>query len=261
MWKMAGDHRVYLMVPATSLLLNMLPGVSAGMKQHSVAFEDPFARFMRSIPQIMATLYDPEMSRRVRDYHHHVKGVDANGARYHALSPELYYASHAVFTFTMMRTIEVFDHRLSEDERVALYEDSKRWYRAYGISDRAMPETWAEFQDYWDHLTSEVMQPTAMAEFIADALDHPMVYKPVSMPTPVWRLLSPLLAGEGKLLARALMPANARQVLGWRLRNSDRAQVAAQATAIRKGWPLLPPAMRQSAAARTRKQEILAARA
>lgn len=261
LWRHAGDWRIYLMVPTTSLMLNMLPGVSAGIEQHSVAFEDPVGRFARSVPKIMATIYDPEMPGRVRDYHHHVKGVDADGARYHALSPELYYASHAIFTFTMMRMIDVFDHRLSNEEKIALYEDSKTWYRRYGISDRAMPETWPDFQDYWEHLTTEVLRPTSMARYIADAYNLPAELKPAAMPTPVWRLLSPPLAHEGKLLTRALMPATTREVLGWRLRDRDRAEFGAQAKVIRAAWPRLPHALQQSASARATKRQLLAAAA
>lgn len=259
LWRHAGDWRIYLMVPTTSLMLNMLPGVSAGIEQHSVAFEDPVGRFARSVPQIMATIYDPEMPGRVRDYHRHVKGVDADGARYHALSPELYYASHAIFTFTMMRTIDVFDHRLSDEEKTALYEDSKTWYRRYGISDRAMPETWPDFQDYWRHLTTDVMQPTSMARYLADTFDNPIGLKPGPMPAPVWRLFSSPLAHEGRLLTRALMPATTREVLGWRLRDRDRAEFGALATMIRTAWPRLPYALQQSPAARATKRHLLAA--
>jgi uncharacterized protein (DUF2236 family) len=259
LWRHAGDWRIYLLVPATSLLQNMLPGVSAGIEQHSVAFADPFGRFARSIPQIMGTIYDPQMPGRVRDYHHHVKGVDAAGARYHALGPELFFAAHAVFTYSAMATIDTFDHQLSAAEKAALYEDCKTWYRRYGISDRAMPDTWTEFESYWEQLTTEVMRATSMAVFIADVLADPMRYRPTQMPAPVWRLLRPLLAHEGQLLARALLPPAAREHLGWRLSTGDRAQFAVQAAAVRRGWRLLPSALRESPSARGAKQRLAAA--
>jgi uncharacterized protein (DUF2236 family) len=261
LWRLAGDWRVYLLVPATSLLQNMLPGVSAGIEQHSVGFSDPFGRFARSIPQIIATIYDPDMPSRVRDYHHHVKGVDADGDRYHALSPELFFAAHAVFTYTVFTMIDRFDHPLSVAEKTALYEDCRRWYRRYGVSARAMPDTWPEFELYWDRLTGETMYATTMARFVAGALAEPMRYRPTQMPAPVWWMLRPLLAHEGQLLARALLPAAARDALGWQLSHSDRAQFAVQAATIRHGWRLLPSALRQSPSARSTKQRVAATRA
>lgn len=81
LWQYAGDSRMYLVAPMTGLVLNMLPGVSAGIEQHSQFFSEPWERTMRSIPQIFETVYDQEMAEKVRDYHHHVKGTDHHGER------------------------------------------------------------------------------------------------------------------------------------------------------------------------------------
>ncbi|MGH3736912.1 MAG: oxygenase MpaB family protein [Micromonosporaceae bacterium] len=257
LWKSAGDWRIYLMAPGTSLLQNMLPGVSAGIEQHSVAFQEPWDRIMRSIPQIQQGVFDPRMAERVREYHVNIKGVDAHGDRYHALSPELYFAAHAVFTYTAITVLDLFDHRLSDTEKAAYYDDCKVWYRSYGVSDRAMPLTWPEFEDYWARLTAEQMENTPVAAFLVDAYVHPMTYKPPRMPTLVWRLLGPLVGSHTRLLAAATIPPVCREHVGLRFNRADRIRFAALAATVRAVWRWLPERYRITPRARQAKQDVL----
>lgn len=257
MWKAAGDWRIYLMAPGTALLQNMLPGVSAGIEQHSVAFQEPWDRIMRSIPQIQQGVFDPRMAERIRDYHVNIKGVDAHGQRYHALSPELYFAAHAVFTYTAITVVDLFDHRLSDAEKAAYYEDCKVWYRSYGVSDRQMPQTWPEFEAYWAGLTTEEMENTAVAAFLTDAYAHPMMYKPPQMPALVWQVLGPAIASHARLLAAATIPPVCREHVGLRYNRADRARFAAIAATIRAIWPRLPEQARITPPAWRAKQAML----
>jgi uncharacterized protein (DUF2236 family) len=257
LWESAGDWRIYLMAPGTTLLQNMLPGVSAGIEQHSVAFQEPWDRIMRSIPQIQQSVFDPQMAERVRNYHVNIKGVDAHGHRYHALSPELYFAAHAVFTYTAIAVIDLFDHRLTDSEKAAYYEDCKAWYRTYGVSDREMPQTWSEFEAYWDRLTAEEMENSAVAAFLTNAYVHPMMYKPPQMPAIVWQLLGPVIASHARLLAAATIPPVCREHVGLRYNRADRVRFAAIAATVRAIWPQLPKRARITPHARRAKQAVL----
>lgn len=245
------------MAPGTALLQNMLPGVSAGIEQHSTAFREPWARIMRSIPQIQQSVVDPRMAERIRDYHRGIKGTDAHGDRYHALSPELYFAAHAVFTYTAIAVVDLFDHQLTDAEKATYYTDSMAWYRSYGVSDHPMPATWPQFQSYWDHLTTEVMENTAVAAFLADAYAHPMTYKPPRMPAAVWRVLSPVIGPHVRLLAAATIPPVCREHIGLRFTRADRARFAVLAAAVRAVWPQLPERVRITPQAWYAKQAVL----
>ncbi|HEY4020871.1 MAG TPA: oxygenase MpaB family protein [Pseudonocardiaceae bacterium] len=260
LWRDAGDWRIYLMAPGTALLQNMLPGVSAGIEQHSVAFREPWARIMRSIPQIQQSVFDPDMARRIRDYHRDIKGLDAHGRRYHALSPELYTAAHAVFTYTAITVIDLFDHELTDAEKAAYYADCVTWYRGYGVSDHLMPRTWPEFQEYWATLTTDGMENTAVAAFLADAYAHPMTYKPPRMPGPAWRVLSPVIGSHVRLLAAATIPAACRAHVGLRFTKADRARFVALAATVRAVWPRLPERARITPRAWQAKQAVLRSR-
>jgi uncharacterized protein (DUF2236 family) len=257
LWRSAGDWRIYLMAPGTALLQNMLPGVSAGIEQHSNAFNEPWDRIMRSIPQIQQGVFDPRMAERIREYHVTIKGTDARGERYHALSPELYFAAHAVFTYTAITVLDTFDHRLTDAEKAALYADCQTWYRCYGVSDRVMPASWPEFEVYLARLTIEGMGNTAVAAFLTDAYVHPMTYKPPRMPAPVWRVLSPLIGSHARLLAAATIPEACRRHVGLRFNRADRVRFAAMAAAVRAVWPRLPERIRITPRALRAKQAVL----
>jgi uncharacterized protein (DUF2236 family) len=244
LWRSAGDWRIYLMAPGATLLQNMLPGVSAGIEEHSVAFDEPWDRIMRSIPQIQESVFNPRMADRIRDYHAQIKGVDAHGERYHALSPQLYFAAHAVFTYIAITVLDLFDHRLTEAEKTALYADCQTWYRSYGVSDRVMPATWPQFQEYWARLTTEGMENTAVAAYLVNAYGHPMTYKPPDMPAPVWQALSPLIGSHARLLAAATIPPACREHVGLRFTRADRARFAVMAATVRAVWPRLPERVR-----------------
>jgi uncharacterized protein (DUF2236 family) len=259
LWKYAGDSRVYLVATTAGLLQNMLPGVSAGIEQHSQFFSEPWTRTMRSIPQIMETIYDDAMAHKVRDYHHTVKGVDHHGQRYHALSPELYTAAHAVFVYTIFTVVDVFDHRLNDAERHQLYEETKIWYRRYGVSDRCLPEDWDAFATYWDDLCANGFEATPVARaIVTDILPAgAMSPRPKHFPPGLAPLLRPLLAQQAMLLTTGLLPPACRQTMGLKYTRLNRLQFETQAAFIRLLWPLLPNRFQETARVRHGKSRAL----
>jgi uncharacterized protein (DUF2236 family) len=259
LWRYAGDSRIYLLATTAGLLQNMLPGVSAGIEQHSEFFSEPWTRTMRSIPQIMETVYDDEVAHMVRDYHHTVKGVDHHGQRYHALSPELYTAAHAVFVYTILTVIDVFDHPLTDAEKHQLYQETKLWYQRYGVSDRCLPDDWDAFKGYWEDLCTHGFEATPVARAIVDDI-YPkgaMTPRPKGFPPGLAPLLRPLIAHQAMLLTKALLPPACRQTMGLDYTRLDRLQFEAQAALVRWIWPLLPDRLQQTPRMRHGKRRAL----
>lgn len=250
-WEVGGDRRVYLMGPPAGVLQNMLPGVSAAITEQSVFFDEPWERTMRSIRQIIDSLYDPDLAVTIRDYHRDLKGVDHHGERFHALDPQLFTAAHAVFVYTVMATIETFHHRLTDAERDAVYEQTKAWYASYGVSTRALPDTWAEFTVYWDRLCSDVFEATPSAQRIVDELFRGgMDLRPKAVPRPIWWLVGPVIASHARLMTAAVLPDELRRKLGLRYSAVDRVRFAALVRGTNLAWRLVPEQRRMTQVAR-----------
>ncbi|MGN2635363.1 oxygenase MpaB family protein [Nocardia takedensis] len=248
LWKYFGDWRTMLMAPAAGIMQLMLPGLGAGVTQHSDFFNEPWERIFRSIPQIAGTVYDgPEAvatAAAVRDYHRDIKGIDADGNRYHALDPEVYYWAHATFIWAAMMMADIFDHRLSDAEKQRMYDESKQWYRLYGVSERPMPEDWYAFRAYFDRMCAQRLVVTESAEWVVRQLDRPAEMRLPYVPEVVWKLFGTAFMHQYRLIAAGTMPPVIRERLGLPWGPWERRQFKLRVAVVRRVWPLLPERVR-----------------
>lgn len=248
LWHYAGDHRLAFTGLSAGLLQLLHPAIGAGVAQHSDFFNDPWDRIIRSVPQIMGVIYDPQpeaVGRRVRDYHRPIHGVDDQGRRYRALAPSTFWWAHATFQFAVEQVADRFDARaLTPDEREDLYQDGVEWYRRYGVSMRPVPADRDAFGAEWDrHLVEELeMNPAAQR-----AIDMALHNRSMDLKfLPVWtRLLQPLvitpilrLAALGGLPA----PVRRRFSIPWRL--DEEVQYRVLQITVREMWRNLPAGLR-----------------
>ena len=113
LWEVAGDPRGLIPGTAAGIMQLMLPGLGAGVSDHSNFFDDPYDRIFRSIPYIWRSIFaDDEQGaargREIRDFHPDIKGVDHHGDRYHALDPDVFWWAHATFTWEFFRARELY---------------------------------------------------------------------------------------------------------------------------------------------------------
>ncbi|MGK5555454.1 oxygenase MpaB family protein [Actinomadura kijaniata] len=249
-WRYFGDTRMLLVGPRAAVLQNMLPALGQGVLDHSVFFTETFARLRRSAGPILDTVYGgadaAATGRKVRDYHHDIKGTLPDGTRYHALDPETYYWAHATFLDHMLYGIETFVRPLSEAEKRRIYEESRTWFRMYGVSDRAMPEDWEAFQAYWKRMLGEVVVPHRTARYGVGYVTRGLPAPP-RVPKALWRRVSPPLNAVARLLTVGGMPPRQRELLELPWSAADERRYRRFAAAVRglgRVWPLLPEALR-----------------
>jgi uncharacterized protein (DUF2236 family) len=158
----------------------MLPGLGAGVTDHSNFFDDPFDRIFRSIPLIWGSIFatdDAEGERRgrqIRDFHPEIKGVDHNGRKYHALDPDVYWWAHATFTWEFFRARELYFARpLSRADKEQLYAETVTWYRRYGVSDRPVPATYADFRERFEEICRDQLELTPAVRWVLDPTSNP----------------------------------------------------------------------------------------
>lgn len=155
-WKYFGDLRTGMMGVWIGAIQNMYPELGAGVEEHSILLREPLQRVARSVYPIMGVVYDGDRAaqtgQQIKGYHRTIKGVDAEGRRYHALNPDTFYWAHATFFMLVIKVAEYFCGGLTEAEKHQLFEEHVRWYRMYGMSMRPVPKSWEDFQDYWDRV-------------------------------------------------------------------------------------------------------------
>ena len=222
-WKYFGDLRTGMMGVWIGAIQNMYPELGAGVEEHSILLREPLQRVARSVYPIMGVVYDggraAQTGDQIKQYHRTIKGVDSTGRRYHALNPETFYWAHATFFMLVIKVAEYFCGGLTEAEKRQLFDEHVQWYRMYGMSMRPVPESWEEFQDYWQRVCREELEINqATLDIFQIRIPKP---KFVLMPTPVWdQLFKPLVAGQ-RWIAAGLFEPSVREKAGMRWTPSD----------------------------------------
>ncbi|PYE16840.1 uncharacterized protein (DUF2236 family) [Williamsia limnetica] len=214
-WKYFGDSRLGLLGPRPAVLENMLPALGQAVMEHSVFFDDPFARVKRSLPGIYGTVYSLEgdpVGPMVRDFHTNIKGTMPDGERYHALNPETYYWAHATFVDALLTGTDRMIKKLTDAEKEQIYAESITWYRRYGVSDRPMPATYADFVEYWDRTVDEVLVPHKTARYGVGYVTRGYPLPPGMHPV-VWKVLSRVVNPFAAFITTGGMPPRSREQL------------------------------------------------
>ncbi|MBN3512682.1 DUF2236 domain-containing protein [Mycolicibacterium septicum] len=257
-WKYFGDNRMYLIGPRPAVLQNMLAELGQGVLDHSVFFSDTAARVKRSLPPIFMTVYGTDGDNRgqqVRDFHRDIKGEMPDGARYHALDPETYFWAHATFVEQVLYFADTFVKRLSDAEKEQIYLESKTWYRRYGVSDRAMPATYAEFEQYWDRMMNEIVVAHKTAQYgvgyVTKGFPRPKAASPLA-----WKLIAPVFNPVAAFITTGGMPPRARALLNlpWsdrKERNYQRFAAFWRTRPVNWVWDHLPMSVRYNKFAQT----------
>lgn len=245
-WKYFGDLRTGLLGVWIGAIQNMYPELGAGVEDHSILLREPLQRVARSVYPIMGVVYDGDRAAdtgaQIRGYHETIKGVDHDGRRYHALNPETFYWAHATFFMLILKTAEYFCGGLTEAEKRQLFDEHVQWYQMYGMSMRPVPDTWEDFQTYWEHKCSEELEINrATLDIFTIRIPKPWF---VLMPTPVWdQMFKPWLAGQRWVAAGVFDPA-VRERAGMRWTPGDEVVLRLLGKAVELAFLAIPEEIR-----------------
>ena len=251
-WHRFGDWRTALLISWSGTLQVMHPVIDTALVQHSTVFDNELARLARSAGPIIRALYDPTgaEARTIRDMHKDIKGTTDDGRRYHALNPGPYFWAHATFLGTQYVVADYFGEPLTTAEKEQLYQESKQWYALYGVSATHLPETYADFVDYWNEMVGTVLEKT-------ETVRRSRLLSGLSMPRPderipevVWRLVGPAFGRLLVWIARGTLPPVARDKLGWEWSAADERRLRRFGGAVRIGFRILPERWRLTPIAR-----------
>jgi uncharacterized protein (DUF2236 family) len=148
--------------PRSLLLMAAHPVAFEGFFRSTGALDDPYARLRRTAEVLDAIAWGPRaeadrMTRRVRAMHRRVRGTlpEAAGAfpagtPYRADDPELLLWILACIVESSLRVYDQYVAGLSDAGREAYWADYRVIGRLFGLHERDMPATWADFRAYWD---------------------------------------------------------------------------------------------------------------
>ena len=167
-WRWFGDNRMYLIGPRPAVIAEHARRARAGragslgvLRRHRGEGQevDPADHANR------VRLDADNDGLKVRDFHTDIMGDMPDGSRYHALNPETYFWAHATFVEQVIYFVDTFVRRLTDAEKEQIWQEGKTWYRRYGVSDRIPPDTYADFQKYWDTMMDTVVVPHKTAAY------------------------------------------------------------------------------------------------
>ncbi|MGB3482425.1 MAG: oxygenase MpaB family protein [Mycobacterium sp.] len=259
-WRYFGDNRMFLIGPRPGVLQLTLAELGQGVQDHSVFFADTSARIKRSLPPIFRTVYgaeDNNAGAQVRDFHHDIKGEmpGEQGKRYHALDPDTYFWAHATFLDQVFYFADTFVKRLTDAEKQQMYLESKTWYRRYGVSDRAMPASYADFEKYWQRMLDEVVtahpSATYSVGYVTKGFPRPKGVSPA-----VWSVAQKVFNPVAAFLTTGGLPPQARVLLNlpWNAQQEKRYQRFAafwRSKPVNAVWNRLPMSVRYNGIARS----------
>ncbi|MFJ6572797.1 oxygenase MpaB family protein [Streptomyces sp. NPDC091292] len=254
LWDSVGDIRTLLTLPPAMALQVAHPAVGAGVDDHSVFRTDPWGRAERSLGSLQLWVYGGEAAVaegiRLRRLHRTIKGTDAHGRPYHALTPHHYAWVHAT-GFPVVRHARgyLWGRRFTDAEERQLYGEWLRVGRLLGLRDRDMPQTVEEFWPYYRDMLAHEVELTKVAEELTavDPTVPPPDRGPLLVRLPL-RALWPLLRGPFARLRHfvtvGLLPPEAREAIGlsWTPRQERRLRRFGKV--VGRLVPLLPERLR-----------------
>lgn len=249
MWRYGGDPRL-VGTGAFAILLQVgHPTVGAGVSEYSEFRNDPWGRLLRTLDYSYTMTYGgpeaaAEMGRRIREMHKHIKGVKPNGERYHALEPEAYAWVHATLAHAIVEGHRLLGSGVPENEVDQFYDEWRRAGRLIGVRDQDLPETWAEFGEYFDRMVEERLERTPAVDEVLQALREPAGPELPFLPDAAWKVLRVPASHQVALVSAGLLGPTLRERYGisWSRRKERELQVFAAAS--RAVTPLLPRRMR-----------------
>ncbi|TDD70302.1 DUF2236 domain-containing protein, partial [Actinomadura darangshiensis] len=252
-WRYAGDWRGVFTSRSTLLLQVAHPVVGAGVADHSEFLTDRWGRLLRTLESTFDFLgYRGEdrgrtEAARLREIHKDIKGVDAEGRRYHALNPEAYLWVHATLYHGMVQTQRLFGRPLGPVKEAALFQEWRDLALALGVTERHLPDGPAAFRAYFDGMVEDRLERNETVDLLI-RLDRTPLPPPPNWPLPraAWTGLALPPTRLLRATGLAALPPVLRERFGLRWTASERRRFEVFARGLRLADAVTPPPLRYS---------------
>jgi uncharacterized protein (DUF2236 family) len=184
------------------------------------------------------------VARRIRLMHTQIKGVRADGSRYHALEPGAYAWVHASLFDAIASGHARFGNPLRHEQEMQFWVEWQRLGRLLGIRERDLPATLDGFHDYFDAMVNDVLEDNESVQGVIESLSdfaNPPLPRCV---VPVWKLGGLPAARAVRLATIGMLPPVLRDRFGLRWTHGQALELRALAAASRAPTQLMPRPLR-----------------
>lgn len=250
-WRISREYILFVGAGRAALLQLAHPWVASAVSQHSVAGRDLAGRFHRTFLQLFGMSFgdlDTALSaaQRVHAVHSRVRGPlpDLGNttpahppAQYEANDEEALLWVHATLVDTTTWLFERLVAPMSPQDHEAHYQETRRFARLFGLSDRVLPPDWPAFRRYFDRM---VTSSTLTVLPSAKQLSAQLLYPTSGWVTGLWRAHAAITA--------LLLPPSLRVQYGLPFRRRERVLADSTLRLLSRIWPLLPARVRYTPA-------------
>lgn len=245
MWRVSRESIAFLGGGRAALLQLAHPWVATAVKHHSASEQDLAGRFKRTFDNVFAMVFgdlDEALSaaRRVHALHETIEGSLEEalgpwpaGHRYQANDEDALLWVHATLVDTSVLMYETFIAKLSPADKDALWQDTRKFARLFGIPDTHWPADWPAFRAYFDGVVASDVLTVGEA---SKRLSRFLLTPPNRAVAPAWTWYAAITAG--------LLPERLRSDLGFTWSRRDRVLHRATVAALRLTWRRMPPRLR-----------------
>jgi uncharacterized protein (DUF2236 family) len=251
----AGDFRMALLGGRTFVMQVAHPAVGAGVDQFSQFRSDPLRR-LREVNRsgknfmFLGRAAAERESRRLRNMHRNIAGVDSKGQRFHALDPAVYGWVHTVFFDSAVSMHDLFGTPLTRSEQQQLFAEWRQGGELLGLRGEDMPASVDAYREYYAHMIETTLEYNPVTrDILSGAI--PRFGMLERLPAGAWRKLSaPAATLSRRLVLGTLPPAYRRKIASHAPWPDDAERWFERLRAVvRAVAPRLPPRLRVSRAA------------
>jgi uncharacterized protein (DUF2236 family) len=113
----------------------------------------------------------------------------------------------------LITATDTFIERLSRADKEQVFAESVTWFERYGVSSRGTPQTYTEFESYFEHALEERLVAHRTASYGVGYATKGWP-RPRRIPKPVWWLVKRPINAVSSSITIGGMPPRGREILG-----------------------------------------------
>lgn len=237
MWKISRERVILLGGPAAAILQISHPSVARGVADHSDFRNDTLGRLLRTVAAVYTVAFEKKdrveaLASQVARMHAKVRS-QGNESRYSAFDADLQMWVLATLVATGTFSYEAIVGPLTESEKEDYLRSMRIWAQVFGLPPSHGPQTWPEFQAYYDAMINgPVLGSDPVCARMTAAIVRPA--------RPLWLNQSGMLF---EFLATELIPSPVRERIGLRSTLWSSAAWSVTRSALAVLHPLTPPSL------------------